>query len=138
MRALTLVLVLDAAVLLIFGLSLMLAPARTAEAFEVALPMPSAELILGMWGAAMATLGAGYFIAAMDPQRHVVLIQIGIARGLIELGLGTGCLLRGVATWRQAGLGIVAGALVAVAYTVLYPRPRAREAEHGEQTQDDG
>ena len=59
--------------------------------------------------------------------RHLVWVQVGIARGTLECLLGLVYLGRGVVTWPQAGLGIVAAALMTIAYLALYPRGRFRE-----------
>ena len=64
----------------------------------------------------------GTMAAAQDPLRHVVWIQVGIARGAAECLLGLVCLLRGTVTFPQAGFGIIVAGLVAIAYVVLYPR----------------
>jgi hypothetical protein len=68
-------------------------------------------------------MAIGYFVAASNPIRHAVWIQIGIARGVIECLLGLVYVARGVVTFSQAGLGIIVAALIAVAYIALYPRP---------------
>src|SRR2546426_225204 len=68
------------------------------------------------------TTDATHAVAAMDPIRHVVWVQVGIARGALECVLGAIYLARGIVTWQQAGFGIMIAALVTVAYIVLYPR----------------
>ena len=78
--------------------------------------------ILGLWGCTLATLGAGYVVAASDPLRHLAWVQMGIARGALECVLGLIFLARGIVTIQQAGLGIALAALITVAYLIAYPR----------------
>jgi hypothetical protein len=67
-------------------------------------------------------MAIGYWKAAADPVRHVVWVQVGIARGALECGVGIIYLLRGIVTFRQAGVGTIVAGLLALAYLVLYPR----------------
>lgn len=119
---LRLLLVLDAAVLFLLGALLLFAPAQIERVFHFQ-DLPSAvSYLIGLWGCALATLGIGYFRAAAHPLRHVVWIQVGIARGLLECAFGIFCVARGTVTLQQAGFGIAATAAIALAYCVLYPR----------------
>ncbi len=137
--ALRTVLLLDAAVLVALGGSFLLIPGQVALAFGFGTLPPAMHHLVGLWGCALVTLGAGTFAAALNPWRHVMIIRIGIARGALEFAVGLLHLLLGVATLRQAAPGLLAGGTVAIAYTVLYPpRPAApavaappvEEAEH--------
>jgi len=47
--------------------------------------------------------GDRYAVAATDPIRHVVWVQVGIARGTLECILGVLYLAWGVVGWQQAG-----------------------------------
>jgi hypothetical protein len=47
---------------------------------------------------------------------------VGIARGALQAGVGIIYLLRGIVTFRQAGLGIILAGLFALAYLIFYPR----------------
>jgi hypothetical protein len=71
-------------------------------------------------------MGCGYVIAATHPIKHVVWVQIGIARGALECLLGIVYLTRGVVTWQQAAFGIITAALITAAYSTLYPREYLR------------
>jgi hypothetical protein len=122
MRGLRMVLVLDAAVLLLLGAALIAAPELAATAFGLeGLPV-GVHYLVGTWGCALLTMGIGYVAAAQNPVRHVVWVQVGIARGVLECLVGLWYVMQGVVTLRQAGPGIVVAALMAVAYTVLHPR----------------
>ena len=67
-------------------------------------------------------MAIGYAVAATDPIRHVVWVQVGIARGALECILGALYLAWGVVGWQQAGFGIIVAALITIAYIVFYPR----------------
>jgi len=117
-------LMLDAAVLLLLGALLIFAPRHVEVAFHFQdLPLAVSYLI-GLWGCVFATLGIGYLVAATNPVRHVIWVQVGIARGGLECLLGVLYLARGVVTWQQAAFGIITAAFITVAYLVLYPRGR--------------
>jgi hypothetical protein len=115
-------LLLDAAVLFLLGLLLIFMPKQVELAFGFTDLPVGVGYILGLWGCVLATMGVGYVVAATDPQRHVVWVQIGIARGALESVLGVVWLARGVVTFQQAGFGIVLAALITLAYLVCYPR----------------
>ncbi|HEV2393300.1 MAG TPA: hypothetical protein VG146_13175 [Verrucomicrobiae bacterium] len=115
-------LMLDAAVLLLIGGLLVFAPGQVEIVFHFH-DLPNAvNYLLGLWGCVFVTLGVGYVVAATHPIRHLVWVQVGIARGALECLLGGVYLARGVVTWQQAGFGIVTAALITGAYTALYPR----------------
>jgi len=117
-------LMVDAAVLFLLGALLIFMPRQIEAAFHFQdLPLAVSYLI-GLWGCVFATLGIGYLVAATDPVRHVVWVQVGIARGGLECVLGVLYLTRGVVTWQQAAFGIITAAFITIAYFVLYPRGR--------------
>ena len=115
-------LALDAAVLFLLGALLILAPRRVEFAFRFKDLPEGVSYIIGLWGCMLVTMAIGYAVAATDPIRHVVWVQVGIARGALECVLGVCYLARGVVGWQQAGFGIVVAALITVAYIVFYPR----------------
>jgi hypothetical protein len=119
---LRILLAMDAIVLFLLGVLLMLAPGQVERAFHFEALPGGVSYIIGLWGCVLATLAIGYAVAALDPVRHVVWVQVGIARGTLECILGGIYLARGVVTWQQAGFGILVAALITVAYIVFYPR----------------
>jgi hypothetical protein len=115
-------LVLDAAVLFLLGALLIFLPTQVELAFHFQDLPAGVAYIIGLWGCAMATMGLGYVVAATNPIRHVVWVQVGIARGAAEVVLGLVCLARGTVTFQQAGFGIIIAGLMSLGYLVLYPR----------------
>jgi hypothetical protein len=119
-------LALDAAVLFLLGALLILAPRRAEFAFQFKDLPEGVSYIIGLWGCVLVTMAIGYAVAATDPIRHVVWVQVGIARGTLECILGALYLTWGVVGWQQAGFGIIIAALITLAYVVFYPRkPRS-------------
>jgi hypothetical protein len=118
------VLMIDAAVLLLLGALLIFAPKRVEMAFYFNDLPAAVSYLIGLWGCVFATMGCGYVIAATHPIRHLVWVQVGIARGLLECAVGAVYLTRGTVTWQQAAFGIVTAAIIAGAYMFLYPRGR--------------
>jgi len=119
---LRILLAMDAALLFLLGLLLILSPKQVELAFHFKNLPDGVNYIIGLWGCILLTMAPGYAVAAMDPVRHVVWVQIGIARGAFECLLGAVYLCRGTVTWQQAGFGIVVAAIITAAYLIFYPR----------------
>lgn len=122
MRLLQLALRLDALVLFLLGALLLLTPDRAEAAFHFEQLPPAMNYVLALWGCVFITMALGYAVAAAEPVRHLVWVQVGIARGALELVVGLIYLSRGLVTWEQSGLGIIAAGFITVVYLVLYPR----------------
>jgi hypothetical protein len=122
MRALRMLMMMDGTVLVILGALFILMPRHVEVAFHFDNLPVGVDYLIGLWGCCLATLGFGYGLVAMDPRRHIVWVQIGIARGLLEALFGGWCISRGVINWEQSSFGIIIAAAIGVAYLVLYPR----------------
>jgi hypothetical protein len=121
LRMLRMLLALDATLLFLLGALLIVWPSGIERAFHFENMPGAVSYIIGLWGCVYVSLAAGYFIAALDPVRHVTWVQIGIARGALECVFGLIALARNLVTWNQAGAGIAVAAMIAIAYVVLYP-----------------
>jgi hypothetical protein len=115
-------LLLDAAVLFLLGALLVLAPQHVESAFGFKDLPQGVSYIIGLWGCVLATAGVGYVVASTDPFRHVIWIQVAIARGALECILGLIYIAKGTVTPGQAGFGIALAGLISIAYIALYPR----------------
>src|SRR5579872_2684469 len=115
-------LLIDAAVLLLLGGLLIFMPEQVERAFHFNDLPVGVSYIIGLWGCALVTMGLGYVVAATNPARYIVWVQIGILRGAGECILGLVYLARGVVTFQQVGFGIIVAGLMALAYIALYPR----------------
>ena len=71
MRALRMLLMMDATVLVLLGAFFILLPRQILVAFQFADLPRGVNYLLGLWGCCFASLGLGYGIAATDPRRHV-------------------------------------------------------------------
>ena len=118
-------LLLDAVLLFLLGAALILVPRQVQAAFGFRDLPQGVNYLIGLWGCVFLTLAVGYFSAARDPLRHVVWVQVGIARGALECMLGLIYLQRGIVNWHQAAFGVIAAAVITIAYITLYPRRRA-------------
>lgn len=112
----------DAAILFLLGALLIFAPGQVQAAFHFQGLPPAVAYLIGLWGCAMATMGLGYVVAAIDPLKHRVWINVAIGRGVLEFVLGAVYLARGIVTVPQAGVGIALAALISIAYLALYPK----------------
>lgn len=121
-------LMIDAAILFLLGACLIFAPRQIEAAFQFRDLPPGVSYLIGLWGCVFATMGIGYVVAATNPLRHVVWVQVGIARGALECVLGLVYLARETVTFQQAGFGIIVAGLMALAYLILYPRTRNEPA----------
>ena len=122
MRALRMLMMADGTVLVILGALFILMPRHVEVAFHFNNLPVGVDYLIGLWGCALTTLGFGYGIVAMDPRRHIVWVQIGIARGLLEVAFGGFCIARGVIHFQQGSFGMIVAGFIAIAYLVLYPR----------------
>lgn len=122
MRALRVVLLLDAFLLVLLGGALICAPGKIIAAFHFP-PLPQGiNYVIGLWGCVMLTMAGGYLVAAADPIAHLIWIQVAIARGVLEFALGLIYLGKGLITWQQGGFGIVVAGAMALVYVALYPK----------------
>ena len=121
-RSLRMFMMMDAVVLTGLGALFIAMPRRIEAAFHFQNLPAGVDYMIGLWGCVFATLGLGYALAAVDPRRNVLWVQMGIARGVLEAVFGATCALRGVVTWEQASFGIFTAVFIAAAYVVLYPR----------------
>jgi hypothetical protein len=122
LRVTGILLALDAAVLFLLGTLLLVIPRHVTFAFGfIDLPI-GVTYIVALWGCVLLTMAIGYWKASADPARHLVWVQVGIARGALECAVGIVYLLRGIVTFRQAGVGIILAGLFAAAYLIYYPR----------------
>lgn len=122
LRVTGILLALDAAVLFLLGTLLLVLPQHVLFAFGfVDLPL-GVTYIIALWGCVLLTMAIGYWKASADPVRHLVWAQVGIARGALECAVGIVYLLRGIVSFRQAGVGIILAGLFAAAYLIFYPR----------------
>jgi hypothetical protein len=123
LRALRILLVLDAAVLFLLGALFVFVPRVAAGAFGFENLSAGVFYMIGLWGCALFTMGFGYAFAATNPLRHEAWIQVAIVRGACEFVLGLFYVFSGIVTWKQAGFGIFIAGAMALAYIALYPRP---------------
>src|SRR5579871_5612442 len=98
MKSLRALLLLDAAVLFLLGALFIFAPRQVATAFRFENLPDGVSYLIGLWGCALISLSIGYCVAATDPLRHVVWVQVGLARGALECLLGVIYIARGAVT----------------------------------------
>ena len=115
-------LLLDAVVLFVLGAFLIFLPESIEQAFHFDNLPGGVSYIVGLWGCASMAMSLGYLAAARNPIRHIVWVQLGMARGAAELTFGLVCICRGVVTFPQSAFGTVIAGLMALGYAVFYPR----------------
>ena len=121
LRLLKIVLNTDGAVLVLLGLLLMFASDQLFIIFKMP-EMPEAiRYITGMWGALMATMGIGYFLAARTPHLSASWVMVGIFRAVIEVVISVYYVLTNAVSIQNAWLGVILATWFALAYLVLYP-----------------
>ena len=122
LKLLRLLLLADAAILFLLGALFIGAPGKVELAFKFHDLPEAVGYLIGLWGCVFATMAIGYAVAASNPLKHRIWVQVGIARGALECALGLVYLARGIVTFQQAGFGIIVAGLMALAYVALYPR----------------
>jgi hypothetical protein len=121
--------VFDASVLMILGLAMIAIPGRMLDIFRFPGLPNDAHYIIAMWGCVLITLGIGYVLAAVDPLKNIIWVQVGIARGALEALVGLAYVATKVVTWSQVGFGIFIGAFVGLSYWALYPPSTQSQAQ---------
>jgi len=124
-RALRMLMMMDAVVLTGLGVLFLTVPRRIEAAFHFSHLPAGVDYMIGLWGCVFATVGLGYALAAVEPRRNVLWVQMGIARGVLEAAFGGVCVLCEFVKWEQAAFGIFAAVFIAAAYVALYPRKEA-------------
>ena len=125
LKLLRFLLLADAAILFLLGALFIGAPERVELAFQFHDLPDAVGYLIGLWGCVFATMAIGYAVAASNPLKHRIWVQVGIARGALECALGLVYLVRGIVTFQQAGFGIIVAGLMALAYVALYQsKPR--------------
>lgn len=117
-----LLLLFDAAVLLLVGGGLAISPQGMIKAFQFPPVDPHYYYTHAMWGSVLVTLAIGNIWCAQDPWRHRAWLSVSVLRGVCEALISAAYLATGMATFRQAGLGLVMGILIAAGYGGLSPR----------------
>jgi hypothetical protein len=121
-RALRMLMMMDAVVLTGLGALFVAVPRRIEAAFHFQNLPAGVDYMVGLWGCVFVSLGLGYALAAVDPRRNVLWVQMGIVRGLLEVVFGAVCVVRGLVTWEQGGFGIIIAGFLVAAYAALCPR----------------
>lgn len=115
----------DAIVLAALGIALMVAPDKVLQLFHFSQLPDASVYFMGMWGAILATLGVGYWLASARAEYNLVMVQIGIVRAGLETLLTLAFLLQDKIDFKQAATGIFLPLWFAIAYCILYPRQTA-------------
>jgi hypothetical protein len=113
----------DASVLMLLGVALIFRPQGVAQALDFRDLPASGDYLIGIMGGLFLTTGLGYLAALRDPLRNLIWIQLGIARGALEVLLGVVYISLGTVSWRQAGFGLIAAATIGAGYLFFYPHP---------------
>ena len=121
-RALRMLMAMDATVLALLGLAFIVFPGQIETAFQFKDVPPAVNFLIGLWGCVLMSLGIGYGLAATDPVANRLWILVGVLRGGLEAVFGWWCYMQGIVTWKQSGLGILLAGFMALAYALLYPR----------------
>jgi len=122
----------DGFVLVLIGLLLMFASNLMFDIFNMP-EMPTAiNYITCMWGALMATMGVGYFLAARNPHLATNWVIVGIFRAIFEVVVSVYYVVIKAVSTQNAWLGMALAAWFALAYLVLYPYRKRQRSVPGE------
>lgn len=124
-RSLRMFMMMDAVVLTGLGVLFITVPRRIEAVFHFQDLPVGVDYMIGLWGCVFATLGLATMLAAVEPRRNVLWVQMGIARGVLEAVFGVACAVRSVVTWEQASFGIFTAMFIVAAYLAFYPRKEA-------------
>ncbi len=125
-KGLTIGMMLWAAINILVGLAFIFAPQPllAMDGFEKGPPYLS--YFLAFLGNALLVSGAFVLIAARDPLKYIVWVQLAIAWSLLDTLAAGYFLMEGVVRFSQVGWVPIIDVLFAAAFLVLYPWRKAR------------
>ena len=126
-KALRVVLIVWAAIVILFGLAFIFFPNQLGamSGYEKA---TEAELFsMASLGISMIVSGAFVIVAARDPIRNILWVQFAIAWTILIVVVVASSIGRGLVTFSQEGMTLIGNAVFAVALLALYPYRAAKQ-----------
>jgi energy-converting hydrogenase Eha subunit C len=106
---------------ILFGLGFILAPEKLCSGFGFEKAPAYVPYFLAFIGIAYIVSGFFVIIAARDPLKHIMWVQLAIAWSLLDAIAALYFITRGNVNFSQAGMVPIIDIIFVVAFLILYP-----------------
>jgi hypothetical protein len=106
---------------ILVGLGLVFAPEQLRSMFGFEKAPVYVPYFLAFIGIPYIVAGVFVIIAARDPLKHIMWVQLAIAWSLLEVLTTLYFIIRGNVNFNQAGMVLIIDAIFVVAFLALYP-----------------
>jgi len=127
-KALKVVLIIWAALGILVGLGYIFAPQQVGAMMGFEQGPAYVPYFLAMLGITYVTIGAFLIVAARDPIRNILWVQLAIVWAILAVAAAVYSMMRGFVTFEQAGVGLIIDSAFFVALMALYPYRAVRGA----------
>jgi energy-converting hydrogenase Eha subunit C len=124
-KGLTVVMIVWAVVGILFGLGFVFAPDQLCSMFGFERGPAYVPYFLALVGIAYIVAGAFVIIAARDPLRHIMWVQLAMVWSLLDAIAALYFIIRGNVNFSQAGMVPIIDVIFVVAFLALYPWRKA-------------
>lgn len=121
-KGLAVAMIVWAAIGIVYGLVFIIAPGQTLSTFGPGKWPAYAPYFLMLLGNSYIVSGVFVIIAARDPLKHILWLQLAIAWSLLDALGAFYFMIWGEVNFSQAELGLVIDIIFVVAFLALYPR----------------
>jgi hypothetical protein len=120
-KGLKIVMIIWAAIAILMGLAFVFFPTQLGEMGGYEKGPAWSPYLHAMLGIAFIAIGAFVIVAARDPLRNIMWVQLVITLAILMVAVEVYSLIRGFVTFEQVGMSIIIDAVFAVAFLALYP-----------------
>jgi hypothetical protein len=125
-KGLTVVMIVWAVVGILFGLGFVFAPTQICSMIGFEKGPAYMPYFLAFVGISWMLAGVFVIIAARDPLKHIMWVQLAIVWSLLDALAALYFIIRGNVNFSQAGMGLILDIVFVVAFLVFYPWRKAR------------
>ncbi len=122
LRALKVTLIVAAIVGFIFGGMMLIIPDQAGALFNFPEFPQEIRYTVSSLGGMFVAFSVGFVLAARDPARHRILVQVGLVGYALSLVVTIYYLLRGTIGWDIATVPFIIQLVFVIAFAVFYPR----------------
>ena len=126
-RGLKIVMIIWAAIGILLGLAFVFFPTQLGAMQGYEKGPAWSPYLHAMLGITFIAIGAFLIVAARDPLRNILWVQLVITLTILMVAVEVYSLIRGFVTFEQVGMSIIIDAVFFVVFMALYPWRAARE-----------
>jgi len=122
LKALKVILIIFAAVLILSGLQLIFMPDQLAEMCGIGEIADTAKWFLGLLGVIWVAAGAWIIVAAVrDLLKNIMWVQFAMTKNILAVAVSAYAIIVGYVTFSQAGVILIFDAVFFILFMSLYP-----------------